>query len=79
MPEAILGPIGFLDDLALAAYVLNSVLKTTSPDVLKRHWAGEQDVLEAVSKVMDAADQLLGSGLWSRLKKLYETFSPSAR
>src|SRR5690606_39973905 len=45
MPEGLLGPVGYLDDVALAAYVLNGLLKSTDVDVRREHWAGEGDVL----------------------------------
>ena len=38
VPEAIVGPIGYVDDIALAAYVLNSIVNNASPEVVQRHW-----------------------------------------
>jgi len=70
IPEALLGPIGYADDVALAAYVLNGIVNKTSPEVVARHWAGDGDVLEVVRRTLVAADRMLGSGLWKRLKKL---------
>jgi len=70
LPEALLGPMGYLDDVALAAYVLNGIVDQTRPEVLERHWAGDRDVLEVVQKVLGAADRMVGSGLWKKLKKL---------
>jgi len=70
IPEAIFGPLGFADDIALAVYVLNSVITNTSPEVVQRHWAGDGDVLEHVKEILKKADDMVGSGLWARLKKL---------
>ncbi len=70
VPEALLGPVGYLDDVALAAYVLHGILNQTRPEVLERHWVGERDVLEVVQKVLAAADRMVGSGLWKKLKGL---------
>ena len=35
VPEGLIGPVGYVDDVALAAYVLNSVLKSVGPEVLE--------------------------------------------
>jgi len=69
LPEAFLGPVGYADDVALAAYVLNGIVNKTSPEVVARHWAGEGDVLVVVQRTLAAADRMLGSGLWKRVKK----------
>lgn len=70
IPEAFFGPVGYLDDAALAAYVLNSIVNKTNPEIIRRHWAGEEDILEAIQSTLKAADKMLGKGLWNKLKKL---------
>ncbi len=69
VPEALFGPAGYIDDVALAAFVLNSVLESAGPEVLREHWAGEGDVLEQIRRVIQVADKLLGSGAWSKIKR----------
>ena len=68
IPEALVGPVGYVDDVALAAYVLNSVIKNTSPDIVVRHWAGEGDVLELIKHILEVANKMVGMGLWRKLK-----------
>jgi uncharacterized membrane protein YkvA (DUF1232 family) len=70
VPEMILGPVGLLDDLALSAYVLNSILNNTDPEVIQRNWAGEGDILEIVKNIIGMADEMVGSGLVKKLKAL---------
>ena len=70
VPEAIVGPIGYIDDICLAAYVLNQVVNNTDPEVIKRHWACEGDVLELIQRIIRKADDMIGSGLWAKLKNL---------
>ncbi len=70
IPEGIVGPIGYIDDVALAAYVLNAFVKAGHGDIAREHWAGDQDLLATVQQVLDVADKALGSGLWSKIKKL---------
>lgn len=69
IPEAFLGPLGYTDDIALAAYVLNSIINNTDVEVLRRHWAGEEEILEVVQKILRVADRMVGSGLWKRIKR----------
>lgn len=68
IPEAILGPIGYMDDLAISAWVLNDFINTGDMDILYDHWAGEGDVLASIQNVITVADKYLGQGLWERLK-----------
>lgn len=68
MPEALLGPAGYVDDLALAAYVLNGIINNTDPEVVRRNWAGDGDVLEVIQSILRVADKMVGSGLWKKLK-----------
>jgi uncharacterized membrane protein YkvA (DUF1232 family) len=70
VPEAIVGPIGYIDDISLAAYVLNQVVNNTDPEVIKRHWAGEGDVLALIQRILERADEMVGSGLWAKLKNM---------
>jgi len=72
VPEAIVGPAGYIDDSVLSAYVLNSIINKTDPEVVKRHWAGDKDVLEVIQEILRVADEMVGSGLWKKLKKLVD-------
>jgi uncharacterized membrane protein YkvA (DUF1232 family) len=70
LPELFLGSTGFLDDIVLSAYVLNSLINHCDPAVLKKHWAGDEDVLYLIQHVLDQADRIVGSGLFSKLRKV---------
>ncbi|MBI3395083.1 MAG: DUF1232 domain-containing protein [Spirochaetia bacterium] len=72
MPEGMLGPLGFLDDVALAAYVLNSMLANVDPAVIDRHWAGDRNVLELIEGISKKTDDMVGRGLWKRLRDRLE-------
>src|SRR5947209_6688851 len=60
IPEAIVGPMGFLDDLVFGVYVLNAMLGDTDPAILREHWSGSEDVLSAIRRVVGAAESLVG-------------------
>lgn len=66
MPEILMGPIGYLDDIAISSYVLNGIIKR-HPDLVKEYWAGEGDVLELIERIITTADEMLGSGLIEKL------------
>jgi uncharacterized membrane protein YkvA (DUF1232 family) len=68
-PEIFFGPIGYLDDIALAAYILNNYINETDANIVAELWAGEQDILDILKKIINVADSMLGSGLWRRVKR----------
>ncbi len=70
-PELIFGPIGYLDDIALTAYVINQYIVETDPKIVRELWAGDQDVLTAVKNIITAADKMIGSGLWKKIRKRF--------
>lgn len=70
VPEAIVGPAGYVDDIALAAYVLNSIINKTSAKVVTKHWAGDKNVLVVIKEILKVADEMVGSGLWRKLKAM---------
>ena len=70
VPEALVGPVGYLDDLVFAVYVLNKVLRSASEEVVREHWSGSEDVLAMIQRVLGAADSLIGSDVFAKVKKM---------
>jgi uncharacterized membrane protein YkvA (DUF1232 family) len=70
VPEALVGPVGYLDDLVFAVYVLNKVLTNASEDIIREHWSGSEDVLAMIQRVLGAADNLVGSDVFNKVKKM---------
>ena len=68
LPEAFLGPIGYLDDLGIAAYVINDLINTIDPQIVKRHWVGEIDILILIKKILINIDKIIGKGIWDKVK-----------
>lgn len=69
MPEGILGPIGYLDDLVFGVYLLNKMLTDTDVAILREHWSGRDDVLDTIRNVLNAADKLVGKDILGKIKK----------
>ncbi len=68
LAEAFVGPIGYADDVALAAWVLNRLINETNPEIVVRHWAGDEDVLDLIQQILQVADEMVGSGLWAKIR-----------
>jgi len=70
IPELFLGPIGLIDDLAIAAFALNKIIGNTEPTIVQEHWAGKDDILLKIKEIIQKADDMLGSGLVRKIKKM---------
>lgn len=60
LPEGLVGPGGFIDDIIVATFVVNMLLNKFSPEVIEEHWAGNEDLLNVLKKVSETSDSLLG-------------------
>jgi uncharacterized membrane protein YkvA (DUF1232 family) len=72
IPEILLGPAGLLDDIAVAAFALNSVINAGQGEIAKELWAGDGDVLALVQHIVSTADEMLGAGVWRKLRAFFE-------
>ena len=70
IPEGLVGPMGYLDDLVFGAFVLHKVLDDTDAGVLRSHWSGSEDVLASIKRVLDAADTLVSSTVMTKIRKM---------
>ena len=72
LPEALIGSLGYTDDVAMAALVLNSLINKTNPEIVRRHWAGDKDILDLIQQILQVADEMVGSGLWKKIRKGFD-------
>jgi len=70
IPEIVTGAFGLLDDVVLAVFALRKILVDVDAKVVKEHWSGEDDLLQVITRVVKAADELVGQKI---LKKLEQT------
>jgi uncharacterized membrane protein YkvA (DUF1232 family) len=68
IPEGITGPWGYIDDVALTAWVLRSMLGSEHAHIVREHWAGDKDVLAAVQGVLEVVEGAIGGSLWRRFR-----------
>ena len=71
LPEMLLGPVGYLDDIALTAYILNDIINEVDAKIVQRNWAGERDILNLVKTIIANANNMVGSGVWKKLKRTF--------
>ena len=70
MPGLLFGPVGLVDDLLVVAGCVSAMLNRVHPDVVRSHWSGQGDVLDAVASVTDLVeDQVIGN-IRSKLGRL---------
>ena len=61
IPEEKYGPIGYVDDIYLCAFVANEVAKeSASPEILARNWEGKAPIDKLVKEILDREKELIG-------------------
>ncbi len=70
LPEAFLGPVGYLDDLVLAVAVLAQAFGGDLEPYARKHWSGSEDLRVVIQDVSETAQSLLGQKLYDRLRRL---------
>ena len=70
IPEAVIGPIGFGDDLLLVALMVRRLLTTVPQEVVLEYWTGPTGLMKTIRTVLDAAEEMVGSRVWQRLQRI---------
>lgn len=63
LPELFLGPLGLLDDVIVLAATLSHIVNHVHPDLVRAHWSGQGDALDAIRRVTAWAEATLGAVL----------------
>jgi len=56
VPEVLFGPLGLVDDLLVLAATLSRLLHDVHPDVVRLHWPGQGDALDAIQRITKWAE-----------------------
>jgi uncharacterized membrane protein YkvA (DUF1232 family) len=67
MPEAIIGPPGYLDDLIISALAIKSVMDYDSKDVVRNCWEGSEDIISLIAEIINKADDFVGPDIHRQL------------
>ena len=69
LPEAILGPVGTIDDLVLGLAMLSQAFGKDLEPFAEKYWSGPKSVRTVLRDVLGAAESLLGHDLYGRLRQ----------
>ncbi len=72
IPELITGPIGYSDDVVVAAFILNFVMSHVDEETIKKHWAGNQNIMELIQNILKVGRRFVGVGNFSMIKNLFK-------
>lgn len=67
VPEALVGTVGFRDDLILAALVIDHLFEVADGEVLAQHWRYPCDPQAVARGILDASSGLVSAELYSHL------------
>jgi len=68
MPEEMVGPCGYVDDVALAALVADEIASSTGEEVVRRCWPGEADPTSVISDILGFARYAIGPEAWTTVR-----------
>jgi uncharacterized membrane protein YkvA (DUF1232 family) len=63
LPTLLLGPVGLVDDLIVVTAALSRLLNHVHPDVVRSHWSGQGDALDAIQRVTAWSESLFTARL----------------
>lgn len=72
IPEALFGPVGFVDDAVLAVHIIHQVLNTDRALVLE-NWSGRGDLLSALQHIAAQAEDLVGRRVYQQIRRLFQS------
>lgn len=68
MPEEMVGPCGYVDDVALAALVADEIASTAGEEVVRRCWPGEEDPEAVINDILGFARYAIGPEAWTTVR-----------
>lgn len=69
VPDILFGPIGLVDDLLVVGTALSRMLNHVHPDVVRSHWSGRGDALDAIHRVTSWAEDQVSGGLQAVIRR----------
>jgi uncharacterized membrane protein YkvA (DUF1232 family) len=68
IPALLVGPIGLVDDLLVVSAALSKILNQVHPDVVRSHWPGQGDALDAIQRAARWSASILVERIPRRLR-----------
>ncbi len=76
IPEAILGPVGMIEDVVLAAFALNRIFSEVEYSVLEELWSGKPEHLKTLHELAELVDGIFGGRVGKTLNQWYDEEQP---
>ena len=73
LPAFLFGPIGLVDDVLVVTAMLSRLLNHVHPDIVRSHWSGQGDALEAIQRVTDWSETQVAGRLRGAVERLLGT------
>jgi uncharacterized membrane protein YkvA (DUF1232 family) len=70
LPAFLFGPLGALDDVLVVTAAASRIVNHVHPDVVRSHWPGKGDALEAIQRVAEWSERQVGGRLRGLLRRL---------
>jgi uncharacterized membrane protein YkvA (DUF1232 family) len=70
LPTILFGPLGALDDVLVVTAAASRIVNHVHPDVVRSHWPGKGDVLDAIHRVSEWSERQLGARLRGLLRRV---------
>jgi uncharacterized membrane protein YkvA (DUF1232 family) len=70
LPSLLLGPLGWIDDLLVVSAALSRLLNDVHPDVVRSHWSGQGDALDAIQRAARWSESLLRDRLGGFVRRV---------
>lgn len=69
LPEAILGPIGLLDDFVLVIFAIDLLFSETDQEIIYEHWDGDDNLLTIIQESLALVEYIVPDRVLSRIRK----------
>lgn len=82
MPEAVLGPAGYIEDAVIGALILSRMVKTmgtAGSNVIREHWDGDQDILRQVEEIIAKAETFVSGPVMNGIKTFIASVAETAK
>jgi uncharacterized membrane protein YkvA (DUF1232 family) len=70
LPAFLFGPLGALDDVLVVTAAASRIVNHVHPDVVRSHWPGKGDALDAIQRVAEWSERQVGGRLGGILRRL---------
>lgn len=69
IPEALVGPFGYTDDIIIAVMVLHKIINETSEEAVVENWSGKGNILALIQNILTISNNIFGKQLDAVKKK----------